>query len=134
MICPLLDVFCSHYYCVTVDFSFHVCLYLLYISKCSYVGCIYLQLLYLLLGWSLDHYVISIFISCYCLLLMLILSDINTATQAFFSFLSTWVTFHPLTFSLCVYLDLKWVFYRQHKLVVLCVCPFSHFLSFDWSI
>ena len=39
----------------------------------------------------------------------------SMATPAFFWFLFAWNTFfHPLTFSLYVSLDLRWVSYRQH--------------------
>ena len=43
------------------------------------------------------------------------LSDMSIATPAFFSFPFTWnIFFYPLTFSLYVSLDVKWVSCRQH--------------------
>ena len=63
----------------------------------------YLQLLCLPLGLILDHYVVSI------------LSDMRIATPVFFCFPFAWnIFFHPLTFSLYVSFDLKWVSCRQH--------------------
>ena len=72
----------------------------------------YLHLLYLLLYWSLDHYVGSFFVSCNRLYF-----------KVYFVWYEYWysrfpfawnIFFHPLTFSLYVYLGLKWVACRQH--------------------
>ena len=49
------------------------------------------------------------------LILRSILSELRVATPAFFCFPFAWnIFFHPLTFSLYVSLDLKWVSCRQH--------------------
>ena len=75
----------------------------------------YLQLLCLLLKlipWSLCSvlpYLVIFFI------LRSVLSDMKTATPAFFCFPFEWNIFsHPLTFSLYVSWGLKWVSCRQH--------------------
>ena len=68
-----------NYYWVTVNFSLHVCEYLLYVFRCLYVGCIYV--------------VVFVFKS--------ILSDISNTTFALFLFSPAQYTlFCPLTFSL----------------------------------
>ena len=41
--------------------------------------------------------------------------------------------FHPLTFSLCVFLELKWVSCKQH-IWILFLHPFSHSIFFNWNI
>lgn len=41
--------------------------------------------------------------------------------------------FHPLTFSLCVPLDLKWVSYRQCIYRSFFLNPISHSMYFDWN-
>ena len=77
------------------------------------------------LDWSLDHYVVSFFVSYNCLLNS-ILSDISIAIPAFFWFpfgLNTF--FRALTFSLYVYLGLWWVSCRQGVCVCVCVCVCS---------
>ncbi|XP_073665612.1 cerebral cavernous malformations 2 protein isoform X9 [Tursiops truncatus] len=54
-----------------------------------------------------------------------ILSDMSIATPAFFKFPFAWnIFFHPLTFSLYVFLGLKWVSGRQH-IYGFCVCIHS---------
>ena len=54
----------SHYYCVIVNFPFCTHKHLLYILRCSYVGCIYIFNCYIFfLDWSFDHYVVSFFVS-----------------------------------------------------------------------
>ena len=59
------DVQVSYYYCVTVNFSFYVCLCLSCVSRGSYVWCIDIYNCYVfLLNWSLDHYVMPFLISC----------------------------------------------------------------------
>ena len=64
---------------------------------------------YIFLDWSLDPYVMSLFLSLVSVfVLKSILSDISISALAFYSFPFIWNTFpHPLTFSLCVSLDLK---------------------------
>ena len=64
--------------------------------------------------WSLYHYAVSFFVSWTFFILKSILSDMSIATPAFFWFPFAWNTFfHPLTFTLYVSLDLKWVFCRH---------------------
>ena len=106
----------SYYYRVTVNFSIYVCKCLSYVLRCSYVGCIDIYNCYVfLLAWSLDHYVVSFLISCNLLHLRSILSYVRIATPAFFCFPFAWnIFFHPLTFSLYVFLGMKWVSCRQH--------------------
>ena len=66
------------------------------------------------LDWSLDHYVVSFLVSYNDLYFKVCLSDMSTATPAFFSFLFVWhIFFHPFIFSLYVSLCLKWVSCRQ---------------------
>ena len=66
------------------------------------------------LDWSLDHYVVSFLLS-HNSLYFKVYSDMRIATPAFFCFPFAWnVFFHPLTFSLYVSLDLKWVSCKQH--------------------
>ena len=66
------------------------------------------------LDWSLDHYVVSFFVSYNCLLNS-ILSDISIAIPAFFWFPFVWNNFsHPYIFNLCMSLGLRWVSCRQH--------------------
>ena len=84
--------------------------------RCFYVGCINIyNCCVFFLNWSLDHYVVSFFVSYNILSYKPILSKINIATLAFFCFPFTWnIIFHPFTFRLYVYLGLKWVSCRQH--------------------
>ena len=75
---------------------------------------IYLQLLYLLLDWSLDHYVVS-FVSFRDFISKSVLSDMSTATRAFFWSPFAWnIFFQPFTYNLFVFLVLSWVSCRQH--------------------
>ena len=77
----------SYYYCVTVNFSFHVSWYLSHVLMDSCVGCLDIYNYYVfLLGWSLDHYLVYFLIAfnllyfkvyfvwyedCYCSFLLL---------------------------------------------------------------
>ena len=64
--------------------------------------------------WSLYHYAVSFFVSWTFFILKSILTDMSIATPAFFWFPFAWNTFfHPLTFTVYVSLDLKWVFCRN---------------------
>ena len=83
---------------------------------CSYVGYINIDNCYVFfLDWSLDHYVVSFFVSCDIFTLRFILSDMRIATPAFFLFPFAWnIFFYPLTYSLYVSLGLKWVFCSEH--------------------
>lgn len=81
-------------------FFFWVGKYLLYISRCFYVGK-YLKCYILLLDCPLYQYVIisSLFI---VFVLKSILPDLNTPIPAFFWFQFAWKIFYrPFTFSLC---------------------------------
>ena len=87
-----------------------------YILRCSYVGCIYIYNCFIFLDWFLDHHVVSFSVSYNSLYFKVYFSGISIATPAFFLFPSAWnIFFHPLTFSLCMSLDLRWVSYRQHR-------------------
>lgn len=100
-----------------VDFSFYLCLgclrekslpkpyvYLIYIYNCY----IFLMNWPIIISW-LSLFLITIFG------LKLILSDISTATPAFFWFTLAWNVFlYPFTLSLCVYLNLKWIPCRHY--------------------
>ena len=62
----------------------------------------------------LDHYVVIFLVPCNSLYFWS-LFYLSIATPAFFWFPFAWnIFFHPLTFSLCVSLDLKWVSCRRH--------------------
>ena len=108
------DVIVPHYYRVTVSFSLYGCYDLSYELRCFFVGYIYICNCYIFfLDWSLDHYVVSFFVSYKSL--KSILSDRSMTTPTFFWFPFAWNTFfHPLIFSLYVSLGLRWVSYRQH--------------------
>ena len=67
------------------------------------------------LDWFLGHYIVSSFVFITVFILKPILSNRSVTTPAFFWCLFTWnVFFHPLTFSLCMSLHLKWVSCRQN--------------------
>ena len=86
-----------------------------YVLRCSYVGYIDIYNCYVFfLDWSLDHYVVSFFVS-YNIILKSILSEIRIAIPPFFWFPFTWIIFFlHFTCNLYVSLDLKWVSCRQH--------------------
>ena len=111
-----------YYYSVTVNFSLCRLFFALCI-RCSFIGCMYIYNCYIFfLDWMLDHYEMSLFVSCYILKSIFYIS---ISTLAFFSFPFTGNTFfHPPTFSLCVSLDLKWVSFRQH-IYASCFCIHS---------
>ena len=93
-----------YHYCVTVNFPFYGCQHLPYVLWCSYVGCIYIYNCYIFfLYWSLDHYVVSFFVSCNNLYFKFFFPPgIRIATPAFFWFpFALNIFFHPLT-SVCV--------------------------------
>ena len=76
-----------------------------------WVGCIYIYNCYVfLLDWSFNHYVVSVFVSCDLLYLKSVLSDTSIATSAFLWFpCACNIFFHPLTLSLYMSSDLKWI-------------------------
>ena len=89
---------------------------------------IYLQLLYLLglIPWSLCSVFFLSLVTVF--ILKSILFDISIVIQVFFWFpFAGYTFFHPLTFSLCVSLDLKWVSCWQH-IYVFCFCIHSAIL------
>ena len=60
------------------------------------------------------------------------LSDINIVIFALFWLLFARNTFfYPSTFSLCVFLNLKSVSYKQYLVESFLEIPFSHSISFD---
>ena len=97
-------------------------------------GCIDIYNCYaFFLDWPLDHYVGSLSFVIF-FILRSILSDMRIATPAFFCFPFSWnIFFHPLTFSLHVSWDLKWVLQTAY-IWVLFLYPFSQSVSFGWSI
>ena len=104
----------SYFYCVTVNFSFYVLVFVLCIEVLLCWVHRYLQLLCLPLGlipWSLCS--VLPYLLWYSL--SSTLSDMRIDTPAFFCFPFVWnMFFHTLTFRICVSLGLKWVSYRQH--------------------
>ena len=79
----------------------------------SVVQCNYVYNYTILINWSFYQYITTFFISynnfwsVFCL--------ISIATQAFFGLLFAWGDFfHPFTFNLFLFLDLKWISCRQH--------------------
>ena len=68
-----------------------------------------------LLDWSLDHYVVSFLISCNLLYFKVYFVWYEDLSSSFLLFPFTWtISFDPLTFSLFVSYDLKWISCRQH--------------------
>ena len=79
----------------------------------SVVQCSYVYNYTILINWSFYQYIMTFFISynnfwsVFCL--------ISIATQALFWLLFAWGDFfHPFTFNLFLFLDLKWISCRQH--------------------
>ena len=70
----------------------------------------YLQLLCLLLGWSLDHFIVSFSVYCFILYFKVYFIYENCYT----AFFKISICMGSLTFSLYVSLGLKWVSCRQH--------------------
>ena len=108
-----------HYYCVTVNYPFSVYWCLSYELRCFCVGCINIYNCYVLLDWSVGHHVVSFLVSCnsLCFEVYIVCYDI------WFPF--AWNIFsHPLSFSLYVFLGLKWLSCRQH-IYWFCFCIFS---------
>ena len=74
---------------------------------------VYLHCYIFFLNWSFDHYVVSFFVPCNCLYFKVDFVWYEYACSSFLSISICWnIFFHPLTFSLYVSLDLKWVSYR----------------------
>ena len=89
---------------------------MLYVFRCSYVGCIYIYNCYIfLLERSLDHYVISYFVFCNSLCFKVYFVWYRYCYPGFLLIPCKQKTFfHFLTFSLYLSLDLKLVFCRPH--------------------
>ena len=104
-----------YYYCNIVNFCSYDYQYLLYVFRCSYIWCTYVN--ECKPSSCIDPFVI---IQCASLpfviafVLKPILSDMSIATPALFSFHFSWNIFNALTFSLCVSLGLKWVSRWEH--------------------
>ena len=75
----------------------------------------YIYNCYIFLDWSLDHYVVSFFVYCYSLCFKVCFVWYKYCYPGFLliSICMEYLFFYPLTFSLYVPLDLKWVSYRQ---------------------
>ena len=103
-----------YYYCVNVNF-FYVCKYLFHVFRRFYLGCIYIFHCFIFfLDWSLDNYVMPCFVSCYSFYFKVYFVWYKFANPSFILFPFAWNTlFHPITFSLCVSLDLKWLSCRH---------------------
>ena len=108
--------------------------------------------------WSLDHYVVSFIVSCNSLYFKVYFVWYEYFYSSFL-LISVCIEhiFHRLTFSLYVFLDLKWVSYRKHlykpyfcihstsqchlvgtlnafpfKVIIDNLCYHYHFLNFVW--
>ena len=118
MVCPLVwgGVKVSYYYCISVNFSFYVCEFLSYVFRCFYVGCIDIYNCYVfILNWSVDHYLVSFFISYNLLYFKVYFVRYEDCYSSFLLLPIWWNIFsHPLTFNLYVSWVLKWVSCRQH--------------------
>jgi len=93
-----------------------LCQYLFYVLRCSYVGFINIYSCYVFFSdWSLDHYVVSFFISCDILYFKVYFVWNEDCHSSFVWFPFAWkMFFHPFTFSLSVSLGLKLISCRQH--------------------
>ena len=95
----------SYYYCVTVNFSFHVSWYLSHVLMDSCVGCLDIYNYYVfLLGWSLDHYLVY-FLIAFNLLYFKVYFVWYEYCYSSFLLICIFMNIisHPLTFSLCVF-------------------------------
>lgn len=90
----------------------------LYVRYCD-TECIFIYNCYMLLvNWSVYHYIMSFFAFVIVFYFMLILSKYSHYSSLLSPF--AWnVFFYPFTFSICVSLNLKWVFCR-HQIVGSC--------------
>ena len=88
--------------------------------------------LYVLLRLIFDHYVLSFFVSCTSLYFKVCLIWYECCYSILISIYMEYF-YHPITFSLYVYLDLKLVSCREH-IWVLFLYSFSQPVSFGWSI
>ena len=116
----------SYYHCVTVNFPFYVCQCLSYVLRCSYVGYIDIYNCYIfLLDWPLDHYAVSIFISCNILYLKVyfVWNEDCCSSFLFISIFMEYIFPFSLSQNICA-LGLKWVSYREHIYVIVVVDVF----------
>ena len=122
--------------CITFDLSIYVYQDLLYIFRCSYVGCINVYKGYkLLLNCSLYHYVVSFLVSYYGLCFKVYFVRYTYCYPSFFfPFHLHEIYFSIILLLVCVYLVLRWVSHRQAYIWVLFSYPFSYPMSFDWNI
>ena len=83
------------------------------IFRCSSVGCVYIHDYFtLLMNWSHYHCTVIFY------LLSWSLFHLEYRTHALSGIPLTWsIFFHPITLSLCVFLNLKWILSRQLKVV-----------------
>lgn len=104
---------------ILLPFSPFMSVFVLFIQVLLCWVHMHFQVFYLLVGLNPLHYLMSFFVSCYNFCCKSILSYISIATSAFILFPFAWNTFfYLLTFSVCTYLDLKWVSCRQHLYVL----------------
>ena len=102
---------------------------MLYIVRCSYIWCVYVKECCILIVFI----TLSLYNTLH-LLLKTVLSYMNIPIPIFLVFSFTWIMFfHPLVFSPCVSLTLKWVSCKQHRdrWVLLCFV-FIHELFVFW--
>ena len=104
----------SHIIIVLMSISSFMSKYLLHVFIRFYLVCVYIFHCFIFLDWSLDNYVMSFFVSCYSFYFKVYFFWYKFAIPSFFLFPFAWDTFfHPITFSLCVSLDLKWLSCRH---------------------
>lgn len=113
-----------HYYCV----SFSSMLYLAYILRCPYVGCIYINGCFIFR--SLDHYVASYFVSCsslfWCLFFLIwgLLLQLSSECQFCMEYL------FPSLLSVCICPRFSGSLFRQHTYRFDFLCQFTQSVSF----
>ena len=106
MICLLMNwgIKLLYYYCIIVNLSLYVCLYLLYIFRCSYIRFLNVYKCFsLFLCWSFYLYIIFFFSFIVDLFssLLYLLWVLWTKISFYFHLHAT--SFSTLTFSLCVF-------------------------------
>ena len=113
--------------------SFHICF--THFGILMLGGQIFTIIIY---PWWIDPFIIISVSLITAFVLKAVLSDISIATSLYCRFPFVWSNlFHSFIFSLCVFLHLKQVSFRQHIDVFFFLNPFSTLLSSDrriWSI
>jgi len=115
--------------------SFHICF--THFAILMLGGQIFTIIIY---PWWIDPFIMISVSLITAFVLKVVLSDISIATSLYFRFPFVWSNlFHSFIFSLCVFLYLKQVSFRQHidGSCVFFLNPFSTLLSSDrliWSI